>query len=65
MAVSTWSGAPLDWGGELAALKARMAPIFRRSELKETAGAFLDGLFSNIGRKTGRRTADQAGLERP
>jgi SRSO17 transposase len=65
MAVSTWSGALLDWDGELAALKARVSPIFRRSELKEVAGAFLDGLLSNIGRKTGWQMAEQAGLERP
>jgi SRSO17 transposase len=65
MAVSTWSGALLDWKAELAALKARFSPIFRRSELKETADAFLDGLLSNATRKTGWQMAEQAGLKRP
>jgi len=65
MAVSTWSGALLDWETELAALKMRLASVFRRSEVKATAGAFLDGLLSNVSRKTGWQMAEQAGLERP
>ena len=65
MTVSTWSGALLDWEAELVALKTRLASIFRRSELKATAGAFLDGLLSNVVRKTGWQLAEQAGLERP
>jgi SRSO17 transposase len=55
----------LDWEAELSALKARLAPIFRRKELKATAGAFLDGLLSGISRKTGWQMAEQAGLDRP
>ena len=46
MGVATWSGALLDWERELAALKARLAPMFRRRELKAAAGAFFDGLLS-------------------
>jgi hypothetical protein len=65
MGVATWSGALLDWERELAALKARLAPIFRRSELKATAGAFLDGLLSNVSTKTGWQMAEQAGLSDP
>lgn len=55
----------LDWDGELGVLKARLAPIFRRSELRTTACAFLDGLLSGIARKTGWQMAEQAGFERP
>ena len=47
------------------AWKDRIAPVFRRRELKETAGAFLNGLLSGIERKTGWLLAEQAGLERP
>jgi len=65
MGVAAWSGALLDWEAELASLKARLAPIFRRRELKATASAFLDGLLSGISRKTGWQMAEQAGLERP
>lgn len=65
MGVATWSGALLDWDAELAALKARLAPVFWRKELKATAGAFLDGLLSTISRKTGWQMAEQAGLDRP
>lgn len=65
MSVAAWSGSLLDWERELAALKERLAPVLRRRELKETAGAFLDGLLSGIERKTGWLMAEQAGLERP
>lgn len=65
MSVALWSGSLLDWQGELAALKARLAPVFRRSEVQASAGAFLDGLLSGIARKTGWQLAEQAGLARP
>ena len=65
MSVAAWSGSLLAWQQELAALKERIAPVFRRRELKETAGAFVDGLLSGIERKTGWLLAEQAGLERP
>lgn len=65
MGVAAWSGSLLGWEKELSALKARLAPVFRRKELKATAGAFLDGLLSGIARKTGWLMAEQAGLERP
>ena len=65
MAVSEWTGSLLSWEHELAALKDRISPVFRRRELKETAGAFLDGLLSGIDRKTGWLLAEQAGMERP
>jgi SRSO17 transposase len=65
MSVSVWSGSTVAWERELSGLKARVGPIFRRSELRETAGAFLDGLLSGIARKTGWLMAEQAGLARP
>lgn len=65
MSVAIWSGALVGWGEELAGLKRRLAPIFRRRELQETGGAFLDGLLSGIERKTGWLMAEQAGFARP
>ncbi len=65
MSVSEWSGLLVAWEQELSALKDRLAPIFRRREVKETSGAFIDGLLSGIERKTGWMMAEQAGLERP
>lgn len=65
MSVATWSGSLLAWERELLELKERLAPVFRRRELRETGGAFLDGLLSGIERKTGWLMAEQAGLERP
>lgn len=63
--VAEWSGALLEWEAELASLKARIGEVFRRSEGREIAGAFLDGLLSGAERKTGWLMAEQAGLERP
>ena len=63
--MADWSGSLLSWDRELSALKERIAPVFRRRELKETAGAFVDGLLSGIERKTGCLLAERAGLERP
>src|SRR3954451_1222137 len=65
MSVAVWSGSLVAWERELAALKGRIGPVFGRAEVRETAGAFLDGLLSGVGRKTGWLLAEQAGLERP
>src|SRR5690242_7653550 len=65
MSVAVWSGALVAWERELAALKERIGPVFGRAEVRETAGAFLDGLLSGVARKTGWLLAEQAGLERP
>ena len=65
MRVASWTGSFLDWEQELAAFKARLAPVFPRLELRQTSGLFLDGLLWGIERKTGWLTAEQAGLERP
>jgi SRSO17 transposase len=50
---------------ELRELKCRLSPVFRRSEVAASAGAFVDGLLSGIVRKTGWQMAEQAGLARP
>ena len=65
MAVAEWSGSLLDWERGLAGLKERLSGIFGRSELRQTASAFLDGLLSGVERKTGWLLAEQAGLDRP
>jgi SRSO17 transposase len=65
MSVGAWSGSVLAWEAELAALKARLAPVFGRREVRATGGAFVDGLLSGVGRKTGWLMAEQAGLDRP
>jgi SRSO17 transposase len=55
-----------DWSGSLLArLKERVGRVFSRTEGRETAGAFIDGLLSGVERKTGWLMAEQAGLERP
>ena len=46
-------------------LKTRIGGVFQRSESREIAGAFLEGLLSGAERKTGWLMAEQAGLERP
>ena len=63
--VADWSGTSSAWVEELAALKARISGVFGRSELRATAGAFIDGLLSGAERKTGWLLAEQAGFERP
>ena len=65
MSVAVWSGSLVGWERELAALKGRIAPVFRRAESRQSAGAFLDGLLSGVERKTGWLLAEQAGLDRP
>ena len=65
MGGAAWSGSLVSREKDLLALKARLAPVFRRRVLKTTACAFLDGLLSGIARKTGWLTAKQAGDERP
>lgn len=62
MSVAEWSGLLIGWETALSALKSRMAPVFGRAELRQTAGAFVDGLLSGIARKTGWLLAEQAGM---
>lgn len=63
--VAGWSGALAAWETELEALKVRLGSVLPRSELRSTAGAFVDGLLSGVSRKTGWLMAEQAGLDRP
>jgi len=65
MSVAEWSGSLVEWERTLSALKDRLSPIFGRSDLRRTAGSFLDGLLSSAERKTGWLLAEQAGLDRP
>ena len=45
MSVAVWSGSGLAWDRELTALKCRLAPVFRSSDVVASAGAFMDGLL--------------------
>lgn len=65
MGIEDWTGSVLRWEEELRRLKARFAPVFGRRELRETGGAFLDGLLSGVSRKTGWMLSEQAGFEHP
>ncbi len=65
MRVVRWSGSLATWENELSVLKARICAAFGRRELRETAGAFLEGLLSGVERKTGWLLAEQAGLDHP
>jgi SRSO17 transposase len=65
MGVVEWSGSLLRWEGELTGLKDRLAPVFGRAEVRQSAGAFIDGVLSGIARKTGWQLAEQAGLDQP
>lgn len=65
MSVLAWSGSMLAWEEELLRFKDRVSAVFGRSELRQTASAFVDGLLSGVERKTGWLLSEQAGLERP
>ena len=65
MSVSDWAGATLDWRSAIDGLKAFIAPAFKRSEQRASAGAFMDGVLSGVERKTGWMLAEEAGLARP
>ena len=49
----------------MAALKRRLAPIFRRCDVAASASAFIDGLLSGISRKAGWLMAEHAAMSRP
>ena len=63
--VADWTGTSSAWVEELGRLKVRISGVFGRSELRATAGAFIDGLLSGAERKTGWMLAEEAGLEQP
>lgn len=65
MSVAEWAGTLIDWRRSLEELQDFIAPVFRRSEQRQSAGAFINGLLSGIERKTGWMLAEEAGLDRP
>ena len=65
MSVSGWAVLQIDWREALDELKAFVAPAFKRSEQRASAGAFIDGLLAGVERKTGWMLAEEAGLARP
>lgn len=65
MSVADWAGSFRDWRDALEELKTVVAPVFKRSEQRLSAGAFIDGLLSGAERKTGWMLAEQAGLAHP
>ena len=65
MSVAEWAGTLVDWRKSLGELKDFIVPAFKRSEQRQSASAFIDGLLSEIERKTGWMLAEEAGYERP
>ena len=65
MGVAGWSGSVLGWDRQLRSLKERIGPVFGRREVRETAGAFVDGLLAGVERKTGWLLSEAAGVECP
>ena len=65
MTVSDWAGSVSDWREALEGMRAFIAPAFKRSEQRASAGTFIDGLLSGVERKTGWMLAEEAGLARP
>lgn len=54
-----------DWHDELAVLQERIAPHFRRPEVRARAGRFLAGLLSPVERRNGWHLAEQLGERSP
>ncbi|MFV0332839.1 MAG: IS701 family transposase [Tropicimonas sp.] len=65
MSLSDWAVAISDWREALEDMKGCLAPVFRRSEQRLSAGAFIDGLLSGVERKTGWMLAEEAGFAQP
>jgi hypothetical protein len=65
MAVADWTGSLVEWDRQLRSLQERIGPVFGRREVRETAGAFVDGLLAGVERKTGWLLSEAAGVERP
>ena len=60
MGVGEWSGSLLRWERELTEVKDRLRPVFGRSEIRQSAGEFIDGVLSGIARKTGWQLAEHS-----
>lgn len=65
MSVADWSGTQLAWAEELETVKARLGRLFRRSESRRAAFAYLDGLLAGVERKNGWILAEHAGYAGP
>ena len=50
---------------ELAALHGRIGPHFRRAEVRERVGHFLEGLLAPVERKNGWQLAEELGESGP
>jgi SRSO17 transposase len=53
------------WGEALAEVRQRIAPRFRRMEVRERAGRYLAGLFARVERKNGWQLAEAIGEADP
>ena len=53
------------WSDDFASFHARFAPLFHRSESRETAVAYVRGLLSPATRKNGWQLAEVMGMARP
>ena len=53
------------WQAQRAEVDRRLAPCFRRSEARQRAGAYVDGLLSDARRKNGWQLAETAGDATP
>src|SRR6266536_1650302 len=54
-----------EWGGELLVLHNRLRPHFVRSEARDRAIRYIQGLLSEVKRKNGWQLAEQAGEKTP
>ncbi len=54
-----------EWGGELRVVSTRLRRYFARSEPRQRAIAYIQGLLSDVPRKNGWQLAEQAGEGRP
>ncbi|MYA04646.1 MAG: transposase, partial [Caldilineaceae bacterium SB0664_bin_22] len=53
------------WQAQRAEVDRRLAPCFRRSEARQRAGAYVDGLLSDTRRKNGWQLAETVGDATP
>jgi len=54
-----------EWGGELRVIGGRLRGYFGRSEPRQRAMAYIQGLLSDVPRKTSWQLAEQAGEDTP
>lgn len=54
-----------EWHEDLTTLHARIAPRFRRREVRERVGRYLAGLLGPVARRNGWQVAEQIGEQSP